>query len=55
MKYSISYHTIADDMQLYMRVLLHDYSLLQSLSECIQQINKNASLEVSAQMDSEKD
>lgn len=37
--HNISYHTYADDTQLYISVTLHDYSPLLSLSKCIHQIN----------------
>lgn len=39
-QYDISYHTYADDTQLYISVSPHDYSPLVSLSKCIHQINE---------------
>ena len=38
--HNISYHTYADDTQLYISVSSHDYSPLRSLSNCIHQINE---------------
>ena len=38
--HNISYHTYADDTQLYISVSSHDYSPLFSLSKCIHQINE---------------
>ncbi|XP_076578637.1 LOW QUALITY PROTEIN: uncharacterized protein LOC143315073 [Chaetodon auriga] len=38
--HNVSYHTYADDTQLYISVSSHDYSPLLSLSECIHQINE---------------
>ncbi|XP_059207040.1 uncharacterized protein LOC131986205 [Centropristis striata] len=38
--HNISYHTYADDTQLYISVSSHDYSPLLSLSNCIHQINE---------------
>ena len=38
--HNISYHTYADDTQLYISVTSHDYTPLVSLSKCIHQINE---------------